>query len=58
MILSLAFFLQLGCVIGVLARMSIEPRLRRATRAFAVSATRPASYDITADCAARPGGRV
>jgi hypothetical protein len=27
MINSLAFFLQLGCVVGVLARMSIEPRL-------------------------------
>jgi hypothetical protein len=27
MITSLAFFLQLGCVVGVLARMSIEPRL-------------------------------
>lgn len=30
MITSLAFFLQLGCVIGVLARMSCEPRLRLA----------------------------
>ncbi len=28
-IASLAFFLQLGCVAGALARMSIEPRLRR-----------------------------
>jgi hypothetical protein len=28
-ITSLAFYLQLGCVVGVLARMSIEPRLYR-----------------------------
>lgn len=28
MIASLAFYLQLGCVIGVLSRMTIEPRLR------------------------------
>lgn len=35
MISSLAFFLQLGCVIGVLARMSVEPRLRTQRWAFA-----------------------
>lgn len=32
MIGSLAFFLQLGCVVGVLARMIIEPRLRARQR--------------------------
>jgi hypothetical protein len=30
---SLAFFLQLGCVVGVLARMSIEPRMASQLRA-------------------------
>ncbi len=34
MITSLAFFLQLGCVIGVLARMSVEPRLIARRRLF------------------------
>jgi hypothetical protein len=58
MIASLAFFLQLGCVIGVLSRMSIEPRLRGASRALATARTRPGVYDITTDRAAGPGGRV
>jgi hypothetical protein len=31
MITSLSFYLQLGCVIGVLARMSVEPRRDRAS---------------------------
>jgi hypothetical protein len=44
MIASLAFFLQLGCVIGVLARMSIEPRLRVVPRAFATVDATPISY--------------
>lgn len=38
MISSLAFFLQLGCVIGVLARMSVEPRLRAAGWDLVISA--------------------
>ena len=46
MITSLAFFLQLGCVIGVLARMSIEPRLRSQQRAFAANGATPMSLDL------------
>ena len=52
MINSLAFFLQLGCVIGVLARMSIEPRLRIKSRAFATVEAMSESYGITANHAA------
>jgi hypothetical protein len=41
MITSLAFFLQLGCVIGVLARMSIEPQLRGSQRAVTTAGAAP-----------------
>jgi hypothetical protein len=54
---SLAFFLQLGCVIGVLARMSIEPRLRITSRAFATIGAMPKSFEITADRAAMPDSK-
>jgi hypothetical protein len=44
MITSLAFFLQLGCVIGVLARMSIEPHLRARQRAFTAVGAAPGRW--------------
>ena len=44
MITSLVFYMQLGCVIGVLARMAIEPRLQIRSSALAARMRQPVPH--------------